>query len=57
MVLCPVYTANRTPLNWKHPEDFVPERFMREGQAEYASDRREALQPFSFGPRNCVGKK
>jgi hypothetical protein len=28
-----------------------------EGKERYGNDHREALNPFSHGPRNCVGKK
>ncbi|KAF2846747.1 benzoate 4-monooxygenase cytochrome P450 [Plenodomus tracheiphilus IPT5] len=55
-VQCPMYAANYSPLNWKNPALFRPERFMPEGIAEYALDRKAALNPFSFGPRNCLGK-
>ena len=32
---------------------FVPERWL--GDTEYAADKRDAHQPFSVGPRNCLG--
>ena len=41
--------------NFTDPERFAPERFL--GDERYASDDREAFQPFSYGPRNCIGKK
>ncbi|CCF42007.1 cytochrome P450 ClCP1 [Colletotrichum higginsianum] len=40
--------------NFKNPFLFHPERFL--GDPEYASDRREALQPFQVGPRKCLGR-
>lgn len=40
--------------NFKNPHSFIPERWL--GDPAYASDDREAFQPFSFGPRNCVGR-
>ncbi|OLN81715.1 Isotrichodermin C-15 hydroxylase 15 [Colletotrichum chlorophyti] len=40
--------------NFKDPFKFHPERFL--GDEKYASDRREALQPFHVGPRNCLGR-
>jgi cytochrome P450 len=44
--------------NFTDPDDFVPERWLEnERPAKYDSDIREAVQPFSFGPRNCLGKK
>ncbi|KAH7410057.1 cytochrome P450 [Phaeosphaeria sp. MPI-PUGE-AT-0046c] len=46
----------RSPKNFKNPEKFAPERYLPEGAKEYAGDRKEAHQPFSFGPRNCLGK-
>ncbi|KAG8163967.1 hypothetical protein KVR01_005885 [Diaporthe batatas] len=45
--------AYRSPANFMRPGRFAPEKWL--GDAEYAADRRDALQPFSFGPRNCVG--
>ncbi|KAI1777998.1 cytochrome P450 [Hypoxylon cercidicola] len=39
---------------WKDPETFAPERWM--GDPKYEGDRLEAMQPFSFGPRNCLGR-
>jgi cytochrome P450 len=43
------------PKYFKDPEEFVPERWL--GDPRYENDRREAAQPFSVGPRNCIGKK
>ncbi|KAF2217364.1 hypothetical protein CERZMDRAFT_63537 [Cercospora zeae-maydis SCOH1-5] len=44
--------------NFRDPEMFVPERWLS-GSAEgarYFQDKKHALQPFSVGPRNCLGK-
>ena len=40
--------------NFRDPESFIPERWLDD--PAYVSDRREACQPFSYGPRNCIGK-
>ena len=48
------YAAYHTERNFKDPDRFVPERWM--GAPEYADDKRKDCQPFSFGPRNCLGK-
>ncbi|KAF5853311.1 hypothetical protein GGP41_001894 [Bipolaris sorokiniana] len=40
--------------NFKDPNDFVPERWLP--GTGYDTDRKDVLQPFSFGPRNCIGK-
>ncbi|KAF4166938.1 hypothetical protein CNMCM6936_005847 [Aspergillus lentulus] len=36
------------------PNAFHPERFL--GDSRFANDRRDALQPFSVGPHNCLGR-
>jgi cytochrome P450 len=44
--------------NFHRPEEFLPERWLPETQNQYpySQDNRNCLQPFSFGPRNCLGK-
>ncbi|CAG7974547.1 unnamed protein product [Penicillium salamii] len=39
---------------FKDPNTFHPERFL--GDDSFADDRREVLQPFHVGPRNCLGR-
>ncbi|MCJ1284882.1 hypothetical protein MMC26_004219 [Xylographa opegraphella] len=48
------FAAYHSPANFRDPETFDPARWM--GDERYASDRREVLQPFSVGARNCIGK-
>ena len=48
------YPTAHSERNFKDPDIFVPERWM--GDARYAGDKRDSMQPFSFGPRNCLGK-
>jgi len=45
----------RSARNFRDPHAFVPERWL--GDEKYAGDRKAALQPFSVGPRDCLGKK
>lgn len=40
--------------NFKDPDSFVPERWLDDPR--YAEDKKNSIQPFSFGPRNCLGK-
>ena len=47
--------AFRSTLNFNSPENFAPSRWL--GDPRFASDRLDAMQPFSVGPRNCIGKK
>lgn len=41
--------------HFRRPFDFCPERWL--GDPEFVNDRRDAFEPFSFGPRNCLGRK
>ncbi|RYP29493.1 hypothetical protein DL767_006683 [Monosporascus sp. MG133] len=45
---------NHAPELWADPKSFHPERFL--GDPRFANDRLDAMQPFSTGPRNCIGK-
>jgi cytochrome P450 len=49
------HAANHSSRNFKNPDAYVPERWL--GDEEYKDDNRESFNPFSFGPRNCLGKK
>lgn len=40
--------------NWTDPERFAPERWL--GDHKYENDNRGCFEPFSTGPRNCLGK-
>lgn len=58
------WAAYSSPKNFKDPEKFVPERWLRDEKGGYSAcggrykdDDRKAMQPFSVGPRNCLGKK
>ncbi|KAK2763043.1 hypothetical protein FQN54_009676 [Arachnomyces sp. PD_36] len=49
------WSANQSSSNFAQPKSFIPERWL-EGNSRFASDKRDARQPFSVGPRNCIGK-
>ncbi|KAI8949266.1 putative cytochrome P450 monooxygenase [Xylaria longipes] len=55
LVGVPQWACFRSPYNFARPEEFVPERFLGE-DGEFANDKRDALQPFQVGPRNCIGR-
>ena len=46
--------------NFLHPDAFHPERWLPESttneKSEFFNDNRAVLQPFSVGPRNCIGR-
>ncbi|OTB05990.1 hypothetical protein M426DRAFT_319363 [Hypoxylon sp. CI-4A] len=48
------YAVNHDPTFWTEPGTFNPERFT--GDPKFKNDRLDAMQPFSVGPRNCIGK-
>lgn len=43
------------PNYWAQVEEFIPERWL--GDPKFKDDKRDVFQPFSVGPRNCIGKK
>ncbi|KAE8389477.1 cytochrome P450 [Aspergillus alliaceus] len=50
------YSAFRGSANFAEPDTFYPERWLNEGHDHFAHDRKEASQPFSYGPRSCIGR-
>lgn len=48
-------STGRSKLNFKEADSFRPERWL--GDEAFSKDKKAATQPFSFGPRNCIGKK
>lgn len=40
---------------FKEANVYHPERFL--GHPDFQDDRRDMLQPFHVGPRNCLGRK
>ncbi|KAI9667990.1 MAG: hypothetical protein M1821_000810 [Bathelium mastoideum] len=50
------FAAARSHSNFMDPDSFVPERWLRT-DPRFQTDKLEASQPFSIGPRNCVGQK
>lgn len=55
------YSANRSGQNFALPDEFHPERWIDGGggggrDARFVDDNRAALQPFSLGARNCIGR-
>ncbi|KJK61356.1 Cytochrome P450 [Aspergillus parasiticus SU-1] len=54
IVSIPHLAAFHSASNFTDPESFIPERFL--GDPRFANDSKTVLQPFSFGPRNCIGR-
>lgn len=49
------WSTYQSERNFRDADKYVPERWL--GDERYATDEKNALQPFSVGPRNCIGKK
>lgn len=56
-----LFNIHRRTENFSRPLEFHPERFLsKEGErydVSFANDRLDAFQPFSMGPRSCIGGK
>ncbi|KAK1701056.1 cytochrome P450 [Colletotrichum godetiae] len=50
------YSAFTNPENWARPNEFLPERWTHTDASEWKDDKRDVHEPFSYGPRNCLGK-
>ncbi|XXH04521.1 hypothetical protein Hte_010937 [Hypoxylon texense] len=53
-------SAYHSEINFHRAREFIPERWLHESTINPASpfyhDRRDAHRPFSFGPRDCIGR-
>ncbi|KAK2005205.1 cytochrome P450, partial [Colletotrichum eremochloae] len=49
-----LWAVHHDPSLFTSPESFVPERWL--GDARFKNDRLDAVEPFSVGPRNCIGR-
>ncbi|KAJ8125632.1 hypothetical protein O1611_g8006 [Lasiodiplodia mahajangana] len=48
------YAVNHDETYWREPYSFAPERWL--GDPKYKGDQLDAMQSFSVGPRNCLGR-
>ncbi|KAF5556063.1 hypothetical protein FNAPI_5854 [Fusarium napiforme] len=56
--------ANHDERNFYRPNDFLPERYLPDvlhqendvASERFVNDKLDVVKPFSFGPRNCLGK-
>lgn len=49
------FAAYHSEANFHLPNEFIPERWLDDER--FVNDNKAAFQPFSTGPRNCVGRK
>jgi len=48
------WAASHNEVNFKDCDSFIPERWI---DPAYNTDLKKAAQPFSLGPRGCIGKQ
>lgn len=55
-----MYSLNRDPTYFHSASSFLPERWLPEASTDpnspFFHDERRAVQPFSVGPRACMGQ-
>lgn len=54
------HAAYHSHSNFHRPDDFCPERWLPEAQessSPFANDRLSVVNPFSYGPRTCLGNR
>lgn len=51
----PQYAMFHNPRNFNMPDSFMPQRWLGT-DSRFVCDRKDAFQPFSYGPRNCIGR-
>ncbi|ETS83962.1 hypothetical protein PFICI_05838 [Pestalotiopsis fici W106-1] len=49
------YALYHLSSNFLCPDEFIPDRWLDDQR--FANDCKDAHQPFSYGPRNCIGMK
>lgn len=54
---CQQWAMHHSSAHWQDAWSFKPERFLHDKAGLMKADAAEAFQPFSTGPRNCIGRK
>ncbi|KAJ5384673.1 hypothetical protein N7517_002584 [Penicillium concentricum] len=50
------YSTYHSESHFAEADSFIPERWLESRDKRFESDSRTAVQPFSLGPRNCLGR-
>lgn len=51
------YASYHSEAHFARPDEFYPERWASVPPADFANGCKDAVIPFSAGPRDCIGKK
>ncbi|MBE3050085.1 cytochrome P450 [Candidatus Bathyarchaeota archaeon] len=52
-----IFAAPISPVHFHRPREFIPERWLDPQEPVFDADCREVHEPFSRGPRSCIGKQ
>ncbi|KAK2604636.1 hypothetical protein N8I77_007549 [Diaporthe amygdali] len=47
------WVAYHDPANFLYPDSFIPDRWLNDRR--FDNDKKDVFQPFSYGPRKCIG--
>ncbi|UZP45190.1 hypothetical protein NXS19_013002 [Fusarium pseudograminearum] len=50
------WAVHNNPDHFALADQFVPERWLENNDPRFANDAKQAVNPFSLGPRDCIGK-
>ncbi|KAJ5317205.1 hypothetical protein PENANT_c059G08193 [Penicillium antarcticum] len=50
-----LFSTFNAACHFKKPESFIPERWLADSKG-FENDNKDAFQPYSYGPRNCLGQ-
>ncbi|KAJ5960262.1 Cytochrome monooxygenase lcsI [Penicillium vulpinum] len=50
------YSTYHSESHFTEADSFIPERWLENRDKRFELDNRNAVQPFSLGPRNCLGR-
>ncbi|KAM0541843.1 hypothetical protein ACHAO7_010255 [Fusarium culmorum] len=50
------WAVHNNPDHFALADQYVPERWLENNDPRFANDAKQALNPFSLGPRDCIGK-
>ncbi|KAF7195683.1 Cytochrome P450 monooxygenase [Pseudocercospora fuligena] len=54
---CHQLASGHAEWNFERPKEYIPERWLDNNlKTEFAGDDKSSVQPFSFGPRSCIGR-
>eukprot|EP00879_Flechtneria_rotunda_P001364 GHRR01001514.1.p1 GENE.GHRR01001514.1~~GHRR01001514.1.p1 ORF type:complete len:511 (+),score=138.65 GHRR01001514.1:235-1767(+) len=56
ILILDIYNLHRNPHFWPRATEWLPERWMPNKQSSLGPQHPNAFQPFSVGPRSCIGR-